>query len=156
MSYTVSRELRRAYLIACWSYIGIIMPVTGIILGGISRSIAADQEDSYQQTRTKNLAAGGIVVSIVSLLLGVLITIFSVAYLNSQEVEPIPEATNNSTTLNTPVGPTRQESIAECQGRVDDAISTAHPGKVSYEEAQIILTIRQQNYDMCVQQAPNP
>lgn len=68
-------EFYKAQALSYWSYVGLLIPVVGIILAILSRSkisgvVGSNDDEQYDLDHTRRVAMGGLIVSIVVLVLG--------------------------------------------------------------------------------------
>lgn len=89
-SYQASVVFNRAKAYAYWSYIGLVIPIAGIILGILSKSTlnelrpsTADEEADMR--RVSNHATVGLVISVVLIVLSAIAIVMAlISYNNSQ------------------------------------------------------------------------
>lgn len=94
----LQKQFRRAQLLARWSYIGIIVPILGLVFGELSRAMIKDlpNNNSEKCRRVNNLALGGSIISGIILAVSIL-----VVWVVLTSTEPKTEQNTQNTTSTT-------------------------------------------------------
>lgn len=158
----IRRDFIRARALARWSYIGILVPVLGWVLGGLSRSIIRSLPQPKKQATTDRfksvygLALGGIVVSVFAVFLWVATSFWVNTKIINPAVISLEERAyrqgyteGNAAQEYAPSISANQQSLNTCLDNVntwyDEAVSRV---ETIYQE-QNLLTARQQYVDEC-------
>ena len=153
-------DLRKARSLAGWSYLGILIPLLGWILGAISLSTSKylepktiKAENRVQSVR--HLAWGAIVVSTIVFAIYVGLGILTM-HTAKQEAARVQEeqakqqqAQNNAEAQAKTAEFMRQTNLSNCLNGVDDWYSTNVKRVTTVFQEQNLLTQKQQEIDKC-------